>query len=146
MRNRAAQILQKTNTRKREQGAYGKRCSKKALPYTEKRRKERAQDAHTSTKSTRFKAQDSSFKTAAKEANQTLWEKLDRNRRRHDGNHGPLSKLQPHHHTNRTRTLQIPHQVFFASEDSKGIFLPLYTFLSRPFSSLPFVLPSLSIR
>ena len=76
--------------------------------------------------------------TAKKQLTKPLFQKVDRNRRRHDGNHGPIRKLQPHHHTNGTRTLQIPHQIFFASEDSKGIFHPLFP------SSYPSTSPLLS--
>jgi hypothetical protein len=61
-------------------------------------------------------------------ANPFFLQQIDRNRRRHDRNHGPLGKLQPHHHTNRTRTLQIPHSIFSASEDREGMFV-----LSLPF-------------
>jgi hypothetical protein len=75
-------------------------------------------------------------KRAKKELTNPFSQKVDRNRRRHDRNHGPLSKLQPHHHTNRTGEIQIPHSLFSASEDRKGVFLS-FLFLSPHFPHLP---------
>jgi hypothetical protein len=66
--------------------------------------------------------------------NQTFFSKTtDRNRRRHDRNHGSICKLQPHHHTNRTRKVQIPHSLLSTSEDSKSMFF--FLILPFPFCS-----------
>ncbi|THV63589.1 hypothetical protein D6D00_08214, partial [Aureobasidium pullulans] len=69
----------------------------------------------------RPRAQDTRNKDQKEEKKLTRnsFEKVDRNRRRHDGNNGPLGKLQPHNNTNRTGKIQIPHPLFPTSKDSK---------------------------
>ena len=96
--------------------AWHKRESKTpALPLTKKEKERTSLRKHTTT--THHKTNQPQ---AAKMTNHPSLQKVDRNRRRHDRNHGPIRKLQPHHHTNRTREVQIPDPFIFASEDSES--------------------------